>query len=87
MKKQNPLTKHHIIGRCLHNQYNVHHPKNMKYLPAKRHASLHSLFQTGEPQSQLREFYEIVKSVLSPKAKRAFHRLFTMDNFYDNDAL
>lgn len=79
------VTRHHIIGKSLHDDYKVHQEQNIIKITEATHRALHILFKNElRPKEQLERFYFYISRVMSEKAKELFEALFTMqdDDFY-----
>jgi len=90
MANMHKETRHHLIGKSLKNEYNVHADCNRIRMDEHRHNALHALFGVLlAPKEQTREFSYILESILSDEAKALFSTLSNMSDsqFYRKEVL
>ena len=79
-KRQSQTSRHHIIGKSLHQEFKVHLPENVLTMNKCRHNALHALFgMLLEPREQLRELKCLYDTILSDHAKELLDELLSLD--------
>ena len=67
---------HHIMGQCNKNLYNVGIDQNKIRMPRRKHVALNNFFGSKQnPREQLKDVYEIVKTVLTPWVRRELYTI------------
>lgn len=82
---------HHIIWKCNKHLYNVNVDQNKIVMSERKHVALNNFFGNKQnPREQLKDVYEIVKSVLTPWVRRELYTiLYETDDemFYIDEVL
>ena len=88
--KEHRQNRHHLIGKSLKNEYNVHEDCNKITMDEHRHNALHALFGLLlTPKEQQMELSCIFDTVVSDKVKEIYAILNTMSDqeFYNTKVL
>lgn len=86
MRRERRENRHHLIGKSLKDEYNVHEDCNKIKMDEHRHNALHALFGLLlTPKEQLKELECLYDTILSNTAKTLFLELINMrdDQFYN----
>lgn len=81
---------HHIMWQCNKYLYNVNIDQNKIRMPRRKHVALNNFFGNKQnPREQLKDVYEIVKSVLTPGVRRELYTILyeTDDEMFYIDEL
>lgn len=82
--------RHHKIGRCERNNYNVHIPENIVRMDERQHNALHQLFRNlSTPRDQLQHLKELYGDILSHHAQDLLEELLSLSDkhFYNSKAI
>lgn len=79
MSKWLVYTRHHIIPKCNHNDFNVHNRENITPLLEQVHVALHRLFNGSTPKEQIRLLNSINSQVYSKELQKAFSEILNID--------
>ncbi len=67
---------HHIMGQCNKHLHNVNIDENKIRMPRRKHVALNNFFGNKQnPREQLKDVYEIVKTVLTPWVRRELYTI------------
>ena len=67
---------HHIMGQCNKHLYNVNIDENKIRMDRRKHVALNNFFGNKQnPREQLKDVFEIVKSVLTPWVRRELYTI------------
>ena len=81
---------HHIMWQCNKHLYNVNIDQNKIRMPRRKHVALNNFFGNKQnPREQLKDVYEIVKTVLTPWVRRELYTILyeTDDEMFYIDEL
>jgi len=67
---------HHIMWQCNKHLYNVNIDQNKILMSERKHVALNNFFGNKQnPREQLKDVYEIVKTVLTPWVRRELYTI------------
>ena len=81
---------HHIMGQCNRWLYNVNIDQNKIRMDRRKHVALNNFFGNKQnPREQLKDVFEIVKTVLTPWVRRELYTILyeTDDEMFYIDEL